>query len=204
MTKIEIGRWAELLKRISGVAGDRIVSGDLSPEISPVLMLEDLTDADFLYLKSVRLCFAGSAVGPVVANTSKWRLRNPTNSGVIAVVTNVEIVPPNNDLVVVIRVNQQTVDFPTAIVATAPDSRWGSIATANQTALKFTSSVSQATGPAGDTIYLSRTTVGRTSKFPFQIPLLPGTTLDFGTDSVNVSLIGDVSWRERAIPDLER
>ena len=204
MSKIEIGRWAELLKRISGIAGADVVAGDLSPEVSPTLQLEDLNSAEFQFLKSVRLCFGANSLGAAAGFTTKWRLRNPANSGVIAQVSWIEIVPVTNDLNVSITFNQQTVDFPTAVLTSAPDARWNSIATAKQTTLIMTASNSQATGPAGDFIAASRTQGINPWMFQRQIPMMPGTTLDWGTASQNVAVTTWVSWTERGFPELER
>jgi len=205
VSKIEVGRWAELLKRISGIAGAETVSGHLSPEISPVMLLEDLGDADYLFLKGVRLCSAGTGVNAAAGFTSKYRLRNPADSGAVAVVTALEISPDAGAAQnVTANIHRLTVDLPTAVLTTAQDPRWGTTGGLNQTALIFSTSNAQVTGPAGDVVFDTRTPNGTPYLYTQQIPLLPGSGIDWGTITLNVSFRGWVRWTERTIPDLER
>lgn len=204
MSKIEIGRWAELLKRITGIAGARTVSGDLSPEVSPTMLLEDLSAADFLFLKSVRLCGGGSSITGGVGFTAKWRLRNPTDSGVVALVSCMEVSPVNTILSVRGSLNEQIVNFPTTVIARVADSRWGVTGAVNQTALVLSSSIVQATGPAGENFWVTRTPSNTPVRHDFNFPLLPGSCVDWGTDGLNLSVRSWVRWSERGLPDLER
>jgi len=204
VSKIEVGRWGELLKRISGIAGAFSVAGEISPEVSPTMQLEDLADADYLFLKSVRLCAAGRPIVAAAGFTSKFRLRNPATSGVVAVVRGLEIGALNAAINVIGALNQQTVDFSTSILTTAMDTRWGTTGGLNQTALIFSSANDEATVPAGDQIFDMRLDADTPWPYPWQIPLLPGSALDFGTTSANLNIRGWVRWTERGLPELER
>jgi len=206
VSKIEIGRWAELLKRMSGIAGAESVSGDLSPEVSPVMVLEDLADADYLFLKSARLCSGATAITGAVGFASRFRLRNPVLSGVIAVVNVVELVQDAGAAAadLTITVDEVTTDLSFLILTTVPDSRWEKLAGFNQTALQFSVDNTTVLGPQGDPLVLTRTPGNTPYRYPYQVPLLPGSAIEWGSAQQNLNLRGWVRWIERGLPALER
>jgi len=203
MSKIEIGRWSEQLRRMLGMAGVDRVAGDLSPEISPVIVLENPT-VDLLFLKGVRQCFGGHNLAAAGGFTSKWRLRNPTGSGVIAVINWLTLTPdPTTNLRV--AVNEQTVNLTVVLNTTIPDARWNALNTANpQSTLVLSASNAQATGPAGDLLVETQSLANVEWMFPSRFPLLPGVSVDFGTSVANVAARMWVEWTERAFPVLEQ
>jgi len=203
MSKIETGRWSEQLRRMFGMAGISSVSADLSPEISPVVVLEEPTN-DWLFLKSVRQVFVAQTVAAAIGFTSKFRIRNPVGSGVLAVMRTITMTSPTTtDLRV--NINEQTVDFSVSEPTTVPDSRWNALGSAAPTSSLVASSANdQATPPAGDPL-LEVLTLGNTPVVLAEaFPMLPGTTIDFGHPSVNISLRVWCSWIERTLPALER
>jgi len=203
MAKIEVGRWSNQLRRMFGMAGVTDVSADLSPEISPVVVIEGPT-ADLLFLKEVRQIFAADFLAAAIGFTSKWRLRNPARSGVIAVIRHIEMVSPAA-VTYGIAVNQQTVDFATVVNTAIPDARWEALNVAARRATLVSSAANnQATGPAGDFLLTARILPNTLLVFSRPFPLLPGTTLDFGTETGNVDLRMSIEWRERAFPVLEQ
>lgn len=201
MSKIEIGRWSDQLRRMLGMAGQTIVSGDLSPEISPTIQIEG-ESPEWNFLKSKRDCFGGNEITSSGANTSKFRLRNPLDSGVIAVVEAVGFSTLTTSKVA-IRVNAQTIDLSATVIGSVPDSRWGIIGTA-RAALHLTTTVGQTTAPAGDTMVMIHLLANTPWVFTQKFVLLPGTNIDFGSDSTAVELRAWVNWTERGLPELER
>lgn len=204
MSKIEVGRWSNQLRRMFGMAGVVDVSADLSPEISPVVVVEEPT-VDLDFLKELRLCFTGNTIAGVVGNASKWRLRNPANSGTMIVVKTVEQVGIQAGILWQININQQTVDFPSRLLTTVPDSRWNTLGSAAQTTVGVVSSSNaQVAGPAGDIIAFAERAAQRQFTFPQAIPILPGAALDWGTGNADIDARMWICWTERALPVLER
>ena len=200
MSKIEIGRYSELLRRQFGMKGQESVAAELSPEVSPIVILEDASD-EWNYLKGVRDCGFGDIVAAIAGFTSKWRMRNPAASGIIAVVEFIEIVT-NATSAKRITINNQTVDFPTPVQGAVLDARWGIVGVA-EPAVIVTASNAQATGPAGTSIGESRALSNAPWTYAQEIVLVPGAVLDFGTADQDEDARATVRWRERAFPALE-
>jgi len=206
LSKIEIGRWSEQLRRMMGMAGTEIVSGEMSPEISPTIELEGQSP-EWDFLKGKRNCFGGADLGAGgVTFIGKYRLRNPADSGVVAVVKRIELASTAGGVGTTglrINVNSQTVNLDTAVVPLVPDTRWGALAI-QATALILTTSIVQTTGPAGSLLATSITIAGTRWVVTEPFVLVPGTNVDFGASSDNLPLAGWVAWTERAFPVLEQ
>jgi len=202
MAKIEIGRWSEQLRRMMGMAGVTDVSADLSPEISPVIVLEGPTP-DLAYLKGERQVFCAATVSAVAAMNSKARLRNPPNSGVIAILKSLTMVSPTTtDLRV--NINQFTTDL-TLVDTTVPDPRWGALGLAIPASTLVASTTnSQASAPGGEPMLEVTTLANVPVVLAEPFPLLPGVAIDFGHPSVNIPLRFWVTWSERSFPVLEQ
>ena len=200
MSKIEIGRYSELLRRQFGMKGTATVAAELSPEISPIVILEGDTD-EWHYLKGVRDCAFGDLVLAAPTFTSKWRMRNPIDSGVIAIVEFFEVW---GDLISTYRaaINNQTVDLPTAVQAAVLDARWGIVGTA-EPAVIVSASNAQAAGPAGTSISEARVLATTPWTYGHEVVLVPGAVLDFGISGLNQTVRATARWRERAFPALE-
>lgn len=182
------------------MAGEEDVSSELSPEISPVWIIEGL-DAQYEFLKGVRLCGAQDDRSASVGDTSKYRLRNPVGSGVIATVEELQLnVATAAD--VIVTVNTQTVDFPVAVTTGVRDQRWAP-GTIQRTALLFTASNTQAGSPAGTGLLRRDAVADAVVIYDKPIVLTPGTAVDWGTVTTNVKSKGSVTWRERAAQALE-
>ena len=202
MSKIEIGRYSERLRRALGMKGQEVVSGELSPEVSPVIVLED-NAAEWQFLQKVRMCSSVMIQGAVVGQNTLFRLRNPAASGVVAVV---KTLGASSD-VVGWRVQMgysplPTSDLGTAGVTAVRDSRWGNppnpttliASRANNVALNFSSSLWAGKGVANEIVtYLHG---------PFL--LLPGEAVEWGTISNNINIESTMTWTEREFPALER
>jgi len=200
VSKIEIGRYSEQLRRMFGMKGQETVSSELSPEVSPTIQLEG-PGAEWNFLKQVRDCAFGNTVIGAVGFTTKWRFRNPVDSGIIAVMEAWELTPT---LLAGMSINgnAQTVDLPTASIAAVTDGRWGTI-TASRPTVIVSSSNAQATGPAGES-FAEAVRLGSTAwLYDQEIVLVPGAVLDIGLVSTNIDARIWARWRERQIPALE-
>lgn len=184
------------------MAGVTIVSGEVSPEISPTVELEGRSP-EWDFLKGVRGCFAAAEqLKGGLTFRSKFRLRNPATSGVIAVVQAFEASTDANARLAA-AVNAQTVDFATAIVPAVPDVRWGALAN-QQTSLIASRDNTQITGPAGNLLGSVRITDGRPWLVRQPFAMMPGTTFDWGCQSDDTDCLAWVHWIERSLPELEQ
>ena len=201
MSKIEIGRYSELLRRQLGMKGVTEVAGELSPEISPTFVLEG-PGAEWDFLKAVRGCRCADEQLGAVGFASVFRLRNPVGSGVIAVVDAVAVTPEGTVQIGVAR-GQIFGELANLLVTVVPDLRWGAVG-ATTTTLIF-SSAAAGGGPGGDVIARARP-LGLTEwLYREPIVLMPGTNLDWGMGfgSTNENVHGWAAWRERQLPALE-
>lgn len=184
------------------MAGVEDVSADLSPEVSPVVILEGPT-SDLLFLKGVRQVFFALTVNAAAGFNSKIRIRNPPGSGVIALIRRITMISPTTtDLR--IRVNQFTTDL-TVADTTVPDPRWGALGLGiPASTLVASGSADQASAPGGEPILEVLTLANTPVVFGEEMPLLPGVALDMGHPSTNISLRVWATWTERGFPELER
>jgi len=202
VSKIEIGRFSELLRRMLGMKGQTEVAGELSPEISPTLVLEGPT-AEWDFLKGVRGCACAEELAGGVGFTTRFRLRNPQDSGVIA---EVHFLTMSSNLSPDFNVNRGQIfgELPQALVTVVPDLRWGAIGTTT-TALIFSGDNASAAGPAGDLIATAR--VVSKTVFTYSVPtvLVPGTSLDWGLKAgiTDGRVFTFAAWKERQLPRLE-
>jgi len=202
MSKIEIGRYSEQLRRMFGMAGVEMVAADLSPEISPVIVLEQ-PDVELLFLKSVRQIFSGDQIAAAAGFPSVWRLRNPAASGVIAVVHVIEMTA-NIISNLAIRISTATTDFAVPVDTAIPDPRWNALGVAGRRSTAIITSRNDGGVPSGDTMGEARRIANTVWRFDSRFPLLPGVALDFGSETDQVNLRMYAEWTERAFPNLER
>ena len=200
MSKIEIGRFSNLLRREFGMKGVASVASELSPEISPTIQLEGPT-AEWDFLKQVRGCRCAFNLPPNVAGQSRFRLVNLPGSGVIAVIKLLSI---NPNPIATLQINRGQVfgGLTDSRVTVVPDLRWGAVG-ATTTTMQFSSDNATAAGPAGDLIAVSAILANTEFTYGEEIVLIPGTSLDWGTAEQNIRLRTFVAWTERQLPALE-
>jgi len=82
VSKIETGRFSDLLRRSLGMKGQELVSAELAPELSPTWQVESALNQEWDWAKGVNQ-YGGSLhviTGPVGTH---FRLGNPSGSGVL-------------------------------------------------------------------------------------------------------------------------
>jgi len=200
VSKIEIGRYAERLRRVLGMKGQEMVAGELSAEVSPVIVLED-NAAEWQFLQRVRLCTSVMLQGNVAAQNGLFRLRNPAASGVIAVVNKLGI---NGTLPFRVSLGYASaaVDLGTPGTTAVRDSRW--ILPANPTAL-IASRANNVTISLISSLWIASTLASTLVRYEHgPIIMLPGDVIEWGTSTLNITLETTVDWTERELPALER
>ena len=195
--KIGTGRYSELLGRLLGQSGVLEVAGELSPEISPVFVLES-DRPEWLFLSNQRLMSAGGIVAAVALSPSFLRLRNPTGSNVIAVIERGTIASPTTIADAVITFGTAAADRANGQTVATRDSRWGTLSSG---ALKASSDNAASAGTQIDRLNLLALSPHRIQAFP--IIMLPGSHLDVGTNDQNATVIVMVHYREREIGKFE-
>jgi len=199
MSKIEIGRFAERLRRSLGMAGQVDVAGDLAPEISPVIVIQD-NSAEWQFLQRVRLCQSAVLQSSKAANNPIFRYLNPAGSGVIAAFTYVGLTGDvDNTMIGGYGITQTS--FGTAAATGLRDHRWvagGTVATA------IVGSRGTGVGVGltqGLFIFHSIGSELRVYSEPFI--LLPGESFEFGSLTDDVEMTASLTWTERMLPALE-
>jgi len=197
VSKIESGRWSELLRRSLGMKGIEIVASELSPEVSPTWTIED-NAIEWGYLKSVRYASAGTIQGGATGKISTIRLRNPANSGVLVVIDQIAMGLGSIDYISVFF--SPTVDqgqLAGTINCGTVDGRWKM----RQPAAAMSHENAAAAGVF--TLYYSRTASDAVILYDRQIVMPPKSSIDVTTASTNVTLSANFFWHERTISALE-
>jgi len=203
VSKIEIGRYSELLRRTLGMKGQQTVAADLSPEVSPTIQLEGSEDQEWDFLKGVRQCSWAEQVAANAGAAGQGQLRNPPGSGVLATLTRIEM----GCLAVQqfrIVFNRSTADLANTALTVARDGRWQPTAISQQSALIATFQNAVGSVPTGaGVIYFTPRAVNSPAIYQTQVILPPGSNLHFGGSDANLIMYFSVEWRERQIPALE-
>ena len=198
MAKIEIGTFSERLRRSLGMKGQEMVAAELSPEVSPVIVLQD-NAAEMQFLQGIRLCTSGMLQGAVVAENSLFRILNAAGSGVLAVFTYFALTA-NRTSTLNVGYGITQAALGTAGATAVRDGRWGR--PANPTTLTASRANNVAVG-LDSTLMVSRVATGFIVKASRQWVLLPGESLEWGTGTTDVQLETTVDWYEKPLPALE-
>lgn len=199
-TKLERGQFADLLRRYLGMTGSTDVAGDLAPELSPVLILE-AERPEWEFLKSNRLMSCAYSIGPTAGQTSAHRLRNPTGSGVVAIITYaqyaVEVTSPGTRSVVSATRNVDSGDLSSNTPTIARDTRYPGV---NTSALIGSA---QTVGLTGNTFWSTISLNDTNVEIPVPFVLTPGNQVQLTALQVDVILRGSWQWLEKRIDALE-
>jgi len=201
MSKIEIGRYSDRLRRMFYMKGASDVATELSPEISPVIVLEQ-AGAEWEFLQGVRICGVRANIAGAVANRSILRLRNAANSGVIATVTGVEYTAEATATIDLTK-GRAAADLTITGATAVRDHRWRPSSVLFRTAL-LASFENAGAVPAGeDVLWEVRALANTRLAYPHQVVLIPGDSLDLATVTVNVTFRPVFTWKERPVAALE-
>jgi hypothetical protein len=197
--EILIGRWNRYLQKLCSIKGGP-PSPQLASEIAPTFDVEKPAVESRYLLGWNRFGFGLQILG-AVGNPSQIRLRNPTGSGVIAVIESIIVYQSPNDRI------QLT------YTATAADLVAQTVIPLDGRSGTSSSSVrvsnSNAAATAGLAVY--QDIAGISASPPQQvlvtenqeISIAPGFAWGAQTVAANISLTANVIWRERAIEESE-
>lgn len=181
-----------LAKRLGMQVGSP--SPAVAPELMPTLALE-VDRLEWGYLKDERPC-AGRAVQAAVAGVvSTAILANPANSGTLVVVETIEVQNTGTNLDVILHF-APTATLVTLGPTTPRDSRFSNNAPTTNTVAILSHDATAALPVGGKNVFRLGTTALGWQPFPFV--LKPGTALEVRGITVNVALIANFQWRERA------
>lgn len=202
MSRINVGRFSQLLRRFLEQKGTEVVASELSPEISPVFILEN-DRPDWLFLKGERLCVAsfattsGASLGPTV------RVRNPLASAALATIVGFSINPNTNTSFASARL---TISNNNLAGGNVPlfirDGRELVSLGINKSAM--VGSFSNTIEPVGDLMWTTNCIPNEERGLNQPFILSPGRAFDVGLSSVSVNTVHiNIYWTERALPAIE-
>lgn len=208
--RIQRGQYSSLLRRIMGATGASDVISDLAPELAAGFTLEDQRP-EWEFLKGAKLMSMPIGVTGVAGQTAGIKIRNPANSGVVAVFG-----PPFSACIeiscLVVGASQADISLfqqPEAAnlaTSTAPiprDSRITSIAAGTSALIGSQTNNLGATnlGFLYTKIFLS---IGTPYQFTHNFVLTPGNEISLASPTVQTSLLGGFHWLEKRLDDLEK
>jgi hypothetical protein len=199
--EILIGRWNRYLQKLLSMKGGP-PSPQLASEISATFEIEQPSVEDRVLLgwNSYAVFFNPAAS---VGNTSGAQIRNPAGSNVVAVINKITLFASGVTGVTISQAST-TPDLATARVGFRRDARTGA-----QGSTCVTTQANAVTAFAGQSIQNHTIQAGGAEVeaiFPGnqEWPLLPGDTLRISTDALNVALVVNLIWFERALEESER
>lgn len=195
MSKVETGRYSDLLRRTLGMKGVTEVAAELSPELSPVFVLET-ERPEWEFLKNEKLVGATFQKTGEVALASAVRLSNPAASGVVAVFSRMHINSAAAGIILWERNTDQGV-LASLLPTVARDTRWEALTTS--VLLQSVAAVGASGDSFGSTVNLANVPV----EYVDSIVLTPGQQVQMTQLTVNTSIRGYWTWRERRLDALE-
>lgn len=194
--KIEVARFNQILGRLLSMSGIEDPAGDLGTEVAPCIVLE-ADRPEWLFLGNQKPLAASISLGAVAAQNGCFRVRNPSTSGVLAVVELATITSLSVGSTVEARLGAAAADFGSLQVPVNRDSR-------QTTGGVCVCSYQNNGAPSGSMIdqeNLGASAPYRFSGFP--CVLAPGGSVDLTGATVNVSYYFAVVIRERAMEPFE-
>jgi hypothetical protein len=201
MSRIEQGRWSELLRRYTGAAGVTEVASELAPEIAPAFVLET-ERPEWYFLKGERLMGYRINVSALAGQNSGVKLRNPTTSGIIAIVTKLDISGDATNQVVTLTTGADTADFTTVSGTVPRDGRW--LAINGACVVSFQNNAAGGNSFDGGQVPLAFETYRVIDYTVNPFVLMPGFSLRILSANVNFNLLGSIAWLEKRLDQLEQ
>ena len=192
MTKIQQGRYDQLLRRVADLKGPGSKVNDVLEELFPIFDVEN-RNAELALIGGWRLAMGSTVLPGVAANLRFGELRNPADSGYLIVPTRIWISPGSTQ-----NVEWELIGEPAltefTVTARVLDTRLG----VTSSPVGQIRSSTQVAGAAGFGNFFLVTG----TPFPFQddggiCVLAPGSGIVFANTTVNTSLTLQFLWRER-------
>jgi len=203
VSHIQAGRWSQLLRKATGQAGIEDVTSELAPEISPTWQLESDT-AEWDYLKSTKRLMCNVDILGHGSGYTSWRLRNPLDSGTMGIVDQF-IIGSESSTEFSVQLEYGASDLAVTGFPIVTDSRWvpAPFNDASISSLLFTTQRVEAKIITG-ALLGSFFGIKVQNIFDMPVVLSPGWALTLAFHDVNIRALGNVSYRERTLPPLER
>lgn len=201
--EILVGRYNRLLQRLTGIKGDN-PSPQLSGDIVPILAIE-VDRPEWAYLAGEALYSVFQNQAAVAAQSARFQLRNPSGSGVLAIVEGAAIWSSSaGQEGRLYRGMTPTVDLTGTTQGVAIDSRFGSPLRSACIASVDTNASVFATGVAAEDFPFTSADAGiiQLHRRPNRIPIAilgPGSACGLFSVVVNNQALATWFWRERAI-----
>lgn len=172
----------------------------VSPELSAALVLE-LDRPEWCFLKGERCCAGIIDVVGAAAVRSRWRFRNPVNSGALIVIESLGICFPVTTVSTFnMAIGVATTDRTNIVASVQRDSRSGTqrgvavLSGDNDGLVNLTGTLFEVDVTA---------TVGNITPVNLPIILAPGSHIDGECGQLNQEILANIRWREREIRQYE-
>lgn len=183
--------------------GQETVAAELSPEVSPVIVLED-NSAEWQFLQGTRLASSVVAVDAFTAEIPITRVVNPAGSGVLAVFSRIEVIASDAGDVIALG-PVLSLDQLTTLGATAlRDHRWLSAGATGRNTIVVSSQTATPPLVLSESYWSARVIPNTTNAMVEPFILLPGEAVQWGVLTINTLMRSNIYWSERRLPALER
>jgi len=173
------------------------ISAELSPEVSPVFILE-AERPEWEFLKGEKLMASVFSVTGVAAVNSAYRLVNPATSGVIAIITDIFFFVDVNGAVSIFERNATQGNLAAILPTVSRDSRLPIL-----NASSCIASVATNIAASGEAFIISQILANTREHWQPNYVMGAGQQLQISTTGVNITLRGAVWWKERRLDVLE-
>lgn len=196
--EIGAGRYNRLIQKLFNMKGGP-PARQLASDVTMVFPF--FAGAELRYLESWNLFGFTLTAGPAAGNVAGCRFRNPVGSNVIAVIHRISFQPGTADTIN-LDLGAQTADLANVTVPAPWDPRTIATGSAIQPSQQSTPTVTA----FGTNIWKANLLTQETNLLftaGHEIPLLPGQAIQGRMTTVNLSIVMNVWWRERALEDSE-
>lgn len=200
--KLGTGRYGSLLARLLTGTSALEVAEDLSPEISPVITLEN-DRPEWEFLKNGRLCGCVGFITAGAVDPGILRIFNPSAQSILAVVESIRV-SSTSGANVQIHIGTNQTALATPVVNVVRDIRIRTAANA-LAASGLNTSLGTAAAPSGTLLERFGVLASTPTQFSaLPVILAPSGSLDISIDTVTISAFVTLRWREREIGKYER
>lgn len=201
--KLGTGAFDALLGRLLNIPQQQGgIAGELSPEISPVLVLE-MDRPEWCYLKNERCCCGLASCAATVGQPALVTFRNPAGSGVLIVIDAVQVAsnPANVPFAMTVFLGgQRAADLTTVSAFTMPrDSRYQGARPAGRISFNLAGAGTQGTG-----VEIVTSSQGGMLLNTPPIILTPGFSVDILETNTNLEIEVNFRWSERELRQYEQ